>query len=196
VNETGVTSRIPDEVRLRALMVSYQSGDLAAFDQLYALLAPPLRRFLRRHSPDADRVDDLVQETFLQIHRARHTYDTQYPLMPWVMAIARHVWLMHRRAAGRRPHATEDVDSVSLTTRAEAEGYADKVQLHAALQTLNPARRRPLIWHHVWGVSFKEIARHLGIHPDAAKLRSSRGVAELRSRLHPMAPTKKAGESE
>ena len=70
-----MTTRMPDEVRLRALMVSYQAGDLTAFDQFYALLAPPIRGFLRRRLHDAERVDDLVQETFLQIHRARHTYD-------------------------------------------------------------------------------------------------------------------------
>jgi hypothetical protein len=33
------------------------------------------------------------------MHRARHTYDSSYPLMPWAMAIARHVWLMDRRTA-------------------------------------------------------------------------------------------------
>ena len=46
--------------------------------------------------------DDLVQETFLQLHRARHTYNPAFPLLPWAMAIARHVWLMDRRTLSRR----------------------------------------------------------------------------------------------
>ena len=174
---------MPDEVRLRALMVGYQSGDLTAFDQLYALLASPVRRSLRRHVHDVERVNDLVQETFLQIHRARHTYNADYPLMPWVMAIARHVWLMHRRAAARRPQTSHDLEHVPLTSRADAEGYAAKTELYAALRTLPQERRQPVLWHHVWGFSFKEIAARLGIRTDAAKLRSSRGLADLRSRL-------------
>ena len=196
VNEFEVTSRMPDEVRLRALMVGYQSGDLAAFDQLYVLVAPHVRRFLRRKIDDPERVSDLVQETFLQMHRARHTYNPEYPLMPWVRAIARHVWLMHRRAAARRPLVYEDVEQVHLTTRADEDAYADKATLRAALRTLSPERRQPVLWHHVWGFSFREIAEHLGIRTDAAKLRSSRGIADLRSRLRAMDSAGKTHEDE
>ena len=187
---------MPDEVRLRTLMVSYQAGDLTAFDQLYALLAPPIQGFLLRQLHDAERVDDLVQETFLQIHRARHTYNPEYPPLPWALAIARHVWLMQRRAAGRRPHATVDVENVGLTTRASAEAYAASMQLRTALRAVPPERRRPLLWHHVWGFSFKEIAHRLGIRPEAAKLRSSRGMADLRHRLSTLDAPEKADDRE
>jgi DNA-directed RNA polymerase specialized sigma24 family protein len=40
-----------------------------------------------------------------------------------------------------------------------------------------------VVWHHVFGWSFRAIAARLGIRESAAKLRSSRGVAELRERL-------------
>lgn len=184
-NEREVIGRTPDEAKLRALMASYQGGDLAAFEELYAQLAPAVRRFLRRFTPDPDRIGDLSQETFLQVHRARHTYDPAYPPLPWVLAIARHVWLMHRRAASRRPQPNLDVEAIALTTRAEADAYPEKATVQAALAAMSPDRRRPVIWHHVWGLSFREIAARLGIRADAAKLRSSRGMAELRTRLHP-----------
>ena len=92
-----------EDTRLRDLMVEYQLGRFEAFDQLYALVAPPVRRYLLSQARDAARADDLLQETFLQVHRARHTFDPSFPLTPWVMAIARHVWLMDRRTASRRP---------------------------------------------------------------------------------------------
>lgn len=177
---THVPDRPAEAERLRGLMARYQAGDLTAFDALYAGLVPAVRRYLRRTTRDADRVDDLVQEIFLQIHRARHTYDADYPPMPWVLAIARHVWLMHVRAAGRRPQSTDLVDAATLGMRAEADAYADRADVRAALATLPAGRRRPLIWHHVLGVSFREIAHRLGIREDAAKLRSSRAMAELR----------------
>jgi RNA polymerase sigma-70 factor (ECF subfamily) len=174
---------MPDEVRLRALMASYQAGSLDAFDELYALLAPPIRGFLRRRTPDADRASDLVQETFLQMHRARHTFDPSYPALPWVMAIARHVWLMHERTQRRRPRATEAIETLPITVRADAEAYADRADVRSALTALSGDRRRAVVWHHVLGLSFRDIASRLGIREDAAKLRSSRGMGELRERF-------------
>jgi RNA polymerase sigma-70 factor (ECF subfamily) len=183
VDDSDLTTRMADPGRLKALMASYQAGDLEAFDQLYALLVPAIRGFLRRRMIDAQHVDDLVQETFLQVHRARHTYDPTYPLLPWMLAIARHVWLMYMRASARRLRPSEQIEHLELGVRAEAEAYADRADLRAALGALSAEKRRPLLWHHVLGVSFREIAARLGIREDAAKLRSSRGIAQLRSRL-------------
>ncbi len=78
---------------METLMARYQAGDGAAFEALYRELAPRLRRELLSLSCDAWRVDDLVQRTFLDIHRARRTYNPRSPLMPWVQAIVRHVVL-------------------------------------------------------------------------------------------------------
>ena len=172
---------MPDTLRLQALMVSYQAGDLTAFDQVYALLAPVIRGFLRRRLNAPAVLDDLMQETFLQIHRARHTYDPAYPVTPWAVAIARHVWLMHCRTLSRRPHASESIDELALGVRADAEAFADRDAVRGALSRVAPERRRPLVWHHLLGLSFREIGARLGIREDAAKLRSSRGMADLRA---------------
>ena len=109
-----------EDHRLRELMREYQSGRFEAFDEIYASIAPALRRYLLSQARDAAKADDLVQETFLQMHRARHTYDASYPLMPWAMAIARHVWLMDRRTLSRRPWAPDDVTAMDLPVKAEA----------------------------------------------------------------------------
>jgi DNA-directed RNA polymerase specialized sigma24 family protein len=52
-----------------------------------------------------------------------------------------------------------------------------------ALGQVAPARRNAVIQHHLLGFSFKEIAERSGIAETAAKLRSSRGVAQLRALL-------------
>jgi RNA polymerase sigma-70 factor, ECF subfamily len=178
-----MTTRMQDDLRLRALMAAYQAGDLDAFEQLYAVLSPPLGRWMGSYVRDRAEAEDLVQETFLQIHRARHTYDAAYPVAPWAYAIARHVWLMHRRARSRRPQPQENVDDLNLGVRAEVDGYAERAQVRDAVAALPASRRRPVIWHHVFGLSFREIAARLSIRETAAKLRSSRGMAELRTRF-------------
>ncbi|MGE3274044.1 MAG: RNA polymerase sigma factor [Vicinamibacterales bacterium] len=177
-----MTTRMPDDVRLRALMATYQAGDLQAFDELYRALMPAVRGVLRRLSRDGARVDDLVQETFLQLHRARRSYDPAHPVLPWVVAIARHVWLMDRRTRSRRPQ-TDGATLVEPPVAAEAERYADRAEVRDALRRVPSARRKALIAHHVVGFSFREIARRAGINVAAAKLRSSRGMADLRRLL-------------
>lgn len=172
-----------DDQKLRELMREYQSGRFEAFDEIYASLAPALRRYLRSQARDAAKADDLVQETFLQIHRARHTFDASYPLMPWAMAIARHVWLMDRRTLSRRPWAPDDVTAIDLPVRAEASVLADRAEVRRALGQVASARRDAVIQHHLLGFSFREIAARAGIAETAAKLRSSRGIAQLRTLL-------------
>lgn len=76
------------DVRLRTLMREYQQGRFEAFDDLYAALAPVLRRYLSSYARDGARADDLVQDVFLQLHRARHTYDPAYPVGGVVIAPA------------------------------------------------------------------------------------------------------------
>jgi RNA polymerase sigma-70 factor, ECF subfamily len=172
-----------EDPRLRELMREYQSGRFEAFDEIYATLAPALRRYLLSQARDGAKADDMVQETFLQIHRARHTYDPSYPLMPWAMAIARHVWLMDRRTLSRRPWAPDDVAEIELAVRPEQASLADREEVRRALGHVAPARRHAVIQHHLLGFSFKEIAERAGIAETAAKLRSSRGMAQLRALL-------------
>ena len=168
---------------LRELMREYQSGRFEAFDAIYAAIAPALRRYLLSQARDAAKADDLVQETFLQMHRARHTYDASFPLTPWAMAIARHVWLMDRRMLSRRPWAPDDVTTMELPVKAEATSFAERAEVRRALGKVASARRDAVIQHHLLGFSFKEIAARAGIAETAAKLRSSRGIAQLRALL-------------
>ena len=170
-------------------MRAYQSGDASAFDRLYAGLGPVLRRYLHSVARDATRVDDLVQETFLQLHRARRTYDPGRPVIPWVLAIARHVFLMDCRTRKRKGDAAsvefdETIDAGELgLERSPDEAVIARDRLRRGLATLTPGTRRVVLLHHVQGWSFREIAARLGINSAAAKLRASRGVNALRTRL-------------
>jgi RNA polymerase sigma-70 factor, ECF subfamily len=173
-----------DPERLRQLMTAYQSGSLAAFEGLYAELCTSLLGYLAALSRDRARAEDLLQETFLQIHRSRHAYRPDLPVRPWVFTIARHVWLMDRRTLSRRPHTNHAERALpDLPVPAEVEGLADRDRLRRALDTLLPDRREALLLHHVWGFSFAEVGRLLGIRAEAAKLRSSRGMVDLRRLL-------------
>jgi DNA-directed RNA polymerase specialized sigma24 family protein len=93
------------------------------------------------------------------------------------------VWLMDRRTLSRRPWAPDDVTVMDLPVRGEAASFAERAEVRRALGKVATARRDAVIQHHVLGFSFKEIAERAGIAETAAKLRSSRGIAQLRALL-------------
>lgn len=168
---------------LDALMVAYQDGDLSAFEAIFAALAVPLRNYLISLARDRARGEDLLQETFLQMHRSRRTYTPGRPVKPWAFGIARHVWLMHRRSSTRRArHERTAPDELpEMPVAGIAEMFPERRDLGQALLEVADKRREALLLHHVWGFSFREVGAMLGISERAAKLRSFRGVRDLRT---------------
>ncbi len=181
----GLGDRGTGDEPLVALMVAYQGGDVTAFESLYGELAPQLQGYLRALVRDGARAEDLLQETFLQVHRARHTYMPPRPVKPWIYAIARNVFLMHRRAAGRRGRheAVANDELPELPIPAEMESLADRDAVRRALARLPEDRREALVLHHLWGLSFREVGAVQGISEAAAKLRAHRGMVALRELL-------------
>src|SRR5579872_2584374 len=72
-------------------MVRFQQADPEAPAILVEALSPALLRFFRSQFIIREQADDLVQETWLRIHRVRHTYRQGEPVVPWIYAIARRV---------------------------------------------------------------------------------------------------------
>jgi RNA polymerase sigma-70 factor (ECF subfamily) len=169
---------------LRALMLEYQGGSLDAFQDVYARLAPGLRRFLCHLSRGSDSADDLLQETFLQMHRSRAAYNPAYAVKPWVFGLARNVFLMNRRARlrwGAIHEPREAVPDFPVPPEVERLGSADEIR--QCIAGLPADRAEALLLHHEWGFTFEEIAGMLGVSAAAARARASRGIADLRHAL-------------
>ncbi|RPJ70950.1 MAG: RNA polymerase sigma factor [Acidobacteria bacterium] len=188
VEGARVTYRDQADEALRARMVGYQAGERDAFERLHEELAPILHRHLLRLARDPSRVDDLLQETFLQIHRARHTYDPAFPVPPWACAIARHVFLMdcryrHRRADLAHQEPLDDATLPVAATASHEEALIAKSQVQHALSRLSESTRQSVLMHHLHGLTFREISRRLHIRGPALRARASRGMARLREAL-------------
>jgi RNA polymerase sigma-70 factor (ECF subfamily) len=173
----------PEEQHLMELMVAYQRGDRAAVEQLYALLCNEVQRYCARVCRDRRVTDDLVQDTFLEMHRSRQTYSPPLPVRPWIFGIARNVLARARRAAkyqGVQCSGDLVAESVLATPCTPAIDAAD---LENAISRLPNTTRDVWLLHHVFGFSFHSIAERLGITEMAAKLRSSRASRALRTAL-------------
>ena len=171
-----------DDDELVHLLKAYQAGELAAFERLYAALAGELQRYFRAQDAAGAAAQDLVQDTFLEIHRSCHTYLPPLPVRPWVFGIARHVLGRHRRAVWRRARHEEAAGTAEAAAPASAPAVEAR-DLAAALARLPASRREAWVLHHVHGLSFQQIAERFRIGVGAAKLRSSRAMRSLRAAL-------------
>src|SRR5579863_10539942 len=92
-------------ITVEQLMVRYQQADAGAATALIEQLSPQLYRFFAAQLGNPDDAGDMLQDTWLRIHRVRHTYRAGEPLLPWVYAIARRVrvdsYRKRRRIASR-----------------------------------------------------------------------------------------------
>ena len=126
---------------LDALMARYQAGDFAAVTALVEASARSCIGFFMAQSASRSDADDLLQETWLRIHRVRHTYRSGEPVLPWFYAIARRVRIDHYRRASRttaRERRLEEGSDVAAMLPPE-EAQADP--LEALLAPLSERER-------------------------------------------------------
>lgn len=169
---------------LDVLMREYQAGSLTAFEGLYRALAPRVRGFVRAKVRDESRTSDLLQETFLEIHRSRHTYLPGSSVASWAFGIAQNVMLRHRRLERRRDQ--HEVPTVSSEFESQPTPRAANFEwqpLQDALQHLSPESRATWWMRNIEGLSFDVIARKLGIAAAAVRLRCSRASRAVRAAL-------------
>ena len=178
--------------RLSSLMERYARGDDRVFEQLYQLLAPRLYRFCLRLASSVVEADDVFQETFLKLHRARATYVTGANPLYWAFAIARSVYLSRLRYWRRRPEhlgAARDVaeagDLQVHDTTPEAEVAAQHMHdtLASELGRMSEKNRIAYVLLKEENLTAREAAAVLGTTVEVVKQRAHRAYQSLRVAL-------------
>ncbi len=177
------TDRQAQEARLIELMIGYQKGSMDDFSALYAELKNPLVRYLWTFVRNTTTAEDLLQDTFFQIHRARHTYTPPRPVRPWIYAITRHVALMHLRSTRRRKEMLPVDELPEIPVAPSIEGLADRDEVNRLLAEIPRSGQEVLILHHLLGMSFEEVGQILGLTPGTAKVRAHRALKVLRQKI-------------
>ena len=178
-----------------AAMERYARGEDQAFAELYDSLAPRLRRYLLRASRDPGWADDLLQQTMLQIHRARGRFIVGAEVLPWAFAIARRLLIdSHRRRRNERRtisletggHEAGPVDAAAVQDGADEllDGQRLARILEAELGRLPESHRVAFELLKNEGLSIREAAEILGATPTAVKLRAHRAYTALRVALN------------
>ena len=181
---------LDEDVRL---MLAFRDGDDAAFDALFERWAGKLLRFLERMVRDAAVAEELVQETFLRVHRARARYAPDAKFSTWLYTIASNVARNElRRPFRRAPHLSTDAerDGAPLELAAE-ESPVDEIvnarregaEVEAALAQL-PERQRAALWlAAVDGLPYAEVAKALETSESSVKALVHRARVALAAQL-------------
>ena len=170
-----------DPERLQQLMEGYQNADRDAAAELVSRLSPMLLRFLSGPLQTRSHAEDMLQECWLRIHRARHSFRPGSPVLPWIFAIARHTRVdayRRRSQIDQRETFTENLESVSRA--AEWRPEEDGEELWRLVRQLPPSQQEVVRMLKVGGLSLEETARATGATVGAVKQKAHRAYRKLR----------------
>lgn len=182
-------------------MLRVQAGDAFAFEQLMQRYHGRLVRILRHISGSDDSAEDLAQDVFLRVFRARATYQPTAKFSTWLFHIAHNVASNALRDRKRRKElqvfATSGSQSsimsldqmVLASTGAMPVRRLDKVEraemVRLAVDALNERQRMALLLCKFEGLSYQEIAEAMDLSVQAVKSLLSRARVNLKQMLEP-----------
>lgn len=183
------------------LMLRVKDDDALAFEQLVARyearLLTVMRHLVGRHS----QAEDLVQEVFLRVYRARKRYEPGSKFSTWVYTIANNVARNALRTLARRhevhvaPRPNESQEGAAIEQMAQAasglmptrqlEGMERADVVRQAIDALNERQRMALLLAKFEGMSYADIGETMGMSEKAVKSLISRARENLRVILAP-----------
>ena len=173
------------------LMLAYRAGQSSAFDALYRRHKGPLYRYLVRQCRDAHAAEELFQEIWLSVVRARESYTVSARFSTFLYRLAHNRLIDHYRR--RTPAALvsfedEEAAAEGLTDqRAEPHAsYQARAQLERVLEVLDAlpaAQREAFVLQQEAGMSIEQIAEATGVGSETAKSRLRYAMVKLREGL-------------
>ncbi|WP_164101557.1 sigma-70 family RNA polymerase sigma factor [Candidatus Laterigemmans baculatus] len=183
------------------LMLRVRDDDAAAFEELVRRYQGRLVRLMEHLGPRRDLAEDLAQDTFLRVYRARKRYEPGAKFSTWLFTIAGNVARNAARAQGRRRELSE-VDSPSspsgsqptaleglaleqsgLMPARQIEGAERAEIVRQAIQLLGERQRMALVLSKFEGMSYIEIAEAMELSTKAVKSLLSRARVNLKELL-------------
>jgi RNA polymerase sigma-70 factor (ECF subfamily) len=180
------------------LLARIRNGALDDFREIVQRHQARVFAILHRYERDANKVEDLAQETFLKAWRALEQFDGRAPFAHWLLRIAVHVALDHLRREKRRQNEIGlpelGDDALDWLRHDDERSDPDACQaaelLDLALRELSPADRMVITLQELEGRSVKEICAITGSSSVAVRVRALRARAKLRKALEKLAREK------
>ncbi len=183
------------------LMLRAKQGDEGAFTELVKTYQDRLTNIFYHMLQSQEAAEDLAQDVFLRIYRARHGYQPTARFSTWLFRIANNLASNSRRAKGRRKEINlAGSESGPLGVRPEEQlaleksglmpnRQLDRRELQAvvqqAMEQLNERQRMAVLFHKYEDMSYEDIADAMELTSTAVKSLLSRARENLRLALEP-----------
>jgi RNA polymerase sigma-70 factor (ECF subfamily) len=171
------------------------SGDAVGVDAAFRAHRADVRRLCRRMLGDATAADDALGEVFLRAHERLASWDRSRPLRPWLLAVAAHhcIDLLRRRSAERRLFEESELDAAAHADAGpsplqQVVSDEQRARLLAAIDSLPPRYRVPLVLRHFAGLDYAQIGGLVGVSSSQVGTLLFRARRRLRSELSGDAP--------
>ena len=173
-----------DTERLRVLMEGYQKADRDAATELVQRLSPMLLRFLAGPLQTRPYAEDMLQDCWLRIHKARHSYRQGTPVLPWIFAIARHTRIDAYRRRRRIDAKESSIEEKSPTFQPAAPAArTPDLDLWRLVAQLPQSQQEVIRMLKITGLSLEEVANATGTSVGAVKQKAHRAYEKLRTLL-------------
>lgn len=196
-----VDVRAIGELSDEELFERYQDGDDQAFRIIVERYEPSIRGFLHKRLKDEERVQDLTQDTFLRVHRARERYDASRKFSTWIYTIASNLLKNEYRNRSRRRETNfsdlrrDDSPSVGGSRPIEFEAdqpdperdaYRGELReaIRDAIEMMEEHHRVPFVMREVEDRTYEEISEAIGVPVGTVKSRLFRA----RNAFHQLFP--------
>ena len=167
-----------------ALMLEFQGGSRAAFEELFARYRKPLYGFFRRRLNHPERAEDLTQETFLAVIRAASRYEPRASVRTYLYGIA-----LKLLAAEQRKFTASSTPGQSAP-EPKTDGTPECVLwVRQAMERLDAPDREILMLREYEQLSYSDIAEVLRIPVNTVRSRLFRSRLSLKSHLESDANT-------
>ena len=182
------------ETRDEDLMLAYAAGDAAAFDALYARHKGGLYRYVLRQCTHAGVAEELFQDVWMNVLRARASYVPSARFATWLYRIAHNRLIDHWRATGQvelvsagADDDTDPLDAIAAAREVEPDAQASarerSTRLYSACAALPAMQREAFLLHQEGGLELAEIAELTDAGVETVKSRIRYAVAKLRLEL-------------
>jgi RNA polymerase sigma-70 factor (ECF subfamily) len=176
------------------LMLRAKNGDEASFGMLLARQRGPVIHFLYRMVGNQAEAEELAQDVFLKVYRARTSYQPAAKFTTWLFRIATHVALNHLRdRKGDKRVESLDFEQGGRRVRQVADARPNTEQdmvrqawfdrIREAVEALPDKQRAAVLMHKYQEMGYSQIAGALGCSESAVKSLLFRAYECLRARL-------------
>ena len=180
----GPMDNAPDD---SALMLRYCDGDVAAFETLYRRHNDALYRYLLRLCRHRSTAEDVFQEVWSKIVRARDSYRPTAKFTTFLYRVAHNCFIDHvrrnKRHAGHAPLEPEDHSDPGETPETATERRLARERLEVALLDLPDEQRDAFLLHEEGGLTIDQIAAITDCNRETAKSRLRYAVNKLRAAI-------------